>query len=90
LGAFVEGSRYSVDAQTGEADPSGPDDVAWAALPTVGRALVLGRAGRPFRGRERRQLAALARIADHRWCQIDVDSASAQPRDRSTARRQPA
>jgi hypothetical protein len=66
LGAFVEGSRYSVDARTGEADPSGPDDVAWAALPTVGRVLVLGRAGRPFRGRERRQLAALSRISDHR------------------------
>ncbi|MDP9070139.1 MAG: hypothetical protein M3N68_02395, partial [Actinomycetota bacterium] len=50
----------------------GPDDVAWAALPTPDLALVLGRRGRPFRARERRQLAALARIADCRWVQLSA------------------
>jgi hypothetical protein len=68
----------------------GPDDVAWAPLPTADRALVLGRKGRPLRTRERRQLAALARIADHRWRQIEIVRYPTQPRERSTARRQPA
>ena len=67
LAAFVEGSRSSVSVSTGE---SGPDDTACASLASAGLALVLGRAGRPFRSRERRQLAALARIADHRWVEL--------------------
>jgi hypothetical protein len=82
---------------SGEQGPSGPvsgeqgpDDVAWAPLPTAGRALVLGRKGRPLRTRERRQLAALARIADHRLRQIETELYATQPRDRSTARRQSA
>jgi hypothetical protein len=58
--AFVHGSRH-----LGPHDEhSCPDDVAWADLAEAGLTLVLGRKGRPFRGRERRQLAALARIAD--------------------------
>jgi hypothetical protein len=81
LRAFVEGSSYAVEAQ--------PEDVAWAPLPGLERALVIGRAGRPFRGRERRQLAALTRIAAHRWCQLDAVAPPAQPRERSTARRHP-
>jgi hypothetical protein len=32
--------------------------------------VVLGREGRPFRTRERRQLSALARIADNRWVEL--------------------
>ena len=32
--------------------------------------VVLGRDGRPFRVRERRQLSALARIADNRWVEL--------------------
>ena len=40
----------------------GADDVAWADLPGRDRTLVLGRTGRPFRARERRQLVVLARI----------------------------
>jgi hypothetical protein len=32
--------------------------------------VVLGRDGRPFRTRERRQLSALARIADNRWVEL--------------------
>jgi hypothetical protein len=89
LRAFVAGSRYSVDTvPRDESGDQGADDVAWAPLPTVDRALVLGRHGRPFRARERRQLAALARIADHRWRELDLLRYPAQPRDRSTARRQ--
>ncbi|MFN2606272.1 MAG: hypothetical protein ABR511_00035 [Acidimicrobiales bacterium] len=61
--AFVSGSRSSAAVAAGEC---GPDDVAWAGLAADRLALVLGRRGRPFRARERRQLAALAGIADHR------------------------
>ena len=60
--AFVSGSRSSESVSSFD---SGPDDVAWAPLPRTELALVLGRRGREFRARERRQLAALARIADH-------------------------
>ena len=67
LDAFLAGSRSSERVAAGE---SGPDDVAWAALPTPELALVLGRRGRPFRARERRQLAALAHIADCRWTEL--------------------
>ncbi len=73
--AFVAGSRTSVMLASGQ---SGPDDVAWAALPGADLALVLGRKGRPFRARERRQLAAVARIADHRWTEL-ARGARAQP-----------
>lgn len=61
--AFVSGSRSSAAVASGEC---GPDDVAWAGLAGGRLALVLGRRGRPFRARERRQLAALVHIADHR------------------------
>ena len=44
----------------------GPDYVAWADLRAADLVLAVGRRGRPFRWRERRQLAALARIADLR------------------------
>jgi hypothetical protein len=63
LAAFLHGSRASAAAVGAD---SGPDDVAWARLPTAEVGLVLGRQGRPFRARERRQLVALARIADSR------------------------
>jgi hypothetical protein len=67
LAAFVAGSETSDVVAAGEV---GPDDVAWTTLATAGISLVLGRQGRPFRARERRQLAALARIADQRWAEI--------------------
>ena len=63
VAAFVHGSRHLDGGANGE---SGPDDVAWADLGGAGVALALGRKGRPFRWRERRQLAALARIAELR------------------------
>ena len=67
LGAFVMGSRASM-ASAGRG--RGPDDVAWAELDTANLVLVVGRRGRPFRARERQQLAALARIANHRWVEL--------------------
>lgn len=67
LSAFVAGSDASDVMSGGDV---GPDDVAWASLPSADAALMLGRHGGPFRARERRQLAALARIADSRWSQL--------------------
>jgi hypothetical protein len=67
LGAFVAGARSSHPVTVGAA---GPEDVAWASLDGAELSLVLGRGGRPFRARERRQVAALARIADHRWVEL--------------------
>ena len=64
IAAFLEGSRASVRVAAGE---TGPDDVAWSPLSSADLTLVLGRKGRPFRARERRQATALARIADARW-----------------------
>jgi len=55
--AFLEGSRH-LDAHV----ERGADEVAWADLSGRDRTLVLGRTGRPFRARERRQLVVLARI----------------------------
>jgi hypothetical protein len=72
LGAFVAGSRASVRPVAAEC---GPDDVAWAELEAADLVLVLGRRGRPFRARERRQLTALARIASHRWLEVMARSA---------------
>ena len=72
LAAFLHGSGASEHLATGEV---GPDDLAWAPLPSAGLTLVLGRSGRPLRARERRQAAALARIADVRWAEVAVASA---------------
>lgn len=77
LRAFVEGSRSSARVASGE---SGPDEVVWAPLASAGLSLVLGRSGRPLRGRERRQAAALVRIADTRWTEVVVrDSRAHHP-----------
>jgi hypothetical protein len=65
VAAFVQGSRAGASGAHG-----GPDDVAWADVDTAGLVVVLGRKGRPFRSRERRQLSALARIVDHRWAEL--------------------
>ena len=74
IAAFLEGSRH-LDAHV----ERGADDVAWADLPGRDRALVLGRTGRPFRARERRQLVVLARIG----AVVDV-TARPNPRQRAT------
>jgi hypothetical protein len=62
--AFVEGSRHLASPADHAAE-----DVAWAPLGTGGRYVALGRSGRPFRARERRQLEVLARISGA----VDVD-----------------
>ena len=62
LTAFVAGARAG-----GEDRPDvGGADMAWAPLPGVDLALVVGRSGTPFRAKERRQVAALARVAGTR------------------------
>ncbi len=70
LAAFVTGSRASVGAGAS----GGPEDVAWTDVDAAGLVVVLGRKGRPFRSRERRQLTALARIVDHRWAELQTRS----------------
>jgi hypothetical protein len=51
--------------------PSGAEgDVAWASLVVAGLTLVVGRPGRPVREVERRQLAALSRVADVRFVEL--------------------
>ncbi len=67
LEAFVMGTRSAAKEPGAAASAS---DVAWAGLEVSGLALLVGRSGRPFRARERRQLATLARIADHRWREL--------------------
>jgi hypothetical protein len=85
IGAFVAGSRSAGEAGSA----AGPEDMAWASLDGAGVDVVLGRPGRPVRGRERLQLVALAAIADGLLTARGSDPQSAQPRDRSTARCQP-
>lgn len=65
--AFLGGTAASTAVTDGHAAPR---DVAWAELTPVDAVVVMGRKGRPFRARERRQLAALARIAGSRWAQL--------------------
>jgi hypothetical protein len=67
LAAFVEGSRASARVASGV---TGPDDVVWSPLPSAALALVIGRTGTAYRARERRQVAALARIVDTRLREI--------------------
>ena len=61
LRALATGTSASPAVSAGDA---GPDDLAVAALTTLPGVLLVGRAGHPFRQRERRQLRELARIAD--------------------------
>ncbi|MDP9404963.1 MAG: hypothetical protein M3P85_16980 [Actinomycetota bacterium] len=63
LEAFLEGAGSSAALSSGN---GGPDDLAWAALAPGELSVVLGRVGRPLRARERRQLVALARVAESR------------------------
>lgn len=51
---------------------TGPDDLAIANLSSHDATLLVGRAGHPFRRRERAQLNALAGIADHAWQLLDA------------------
>jgi hypothetical protein len=76
LVAFVAGSQSSAAVSSGEC---GPDDVAWAALGQTRLALLLGRQGRPFRARERHQLAALCKIAQYVMGNLGVERPLPQP-----------
>jgi hypothetical protein len=66
LEAFLAGTRAAEGIGGRRARGSGAADVVWAPLPRSGLALVLGREGMPYRARERRQVAALARVVDTR------------------------
>ena len=59
--AFIEGPRHAARSGLGGAEST---DVTWVPLPARNLALILGREGTAFRAKERRQAAALARIAD--------------------------
>jgi hypothetical protein len=69
LAAFLAGSSSSTTAANGDA---GPEDVAFAMFPSGDIALVLGREGKTFRARERRQLLALAKVAGYRWTELTI------------------
>ena len=64
LGALAEGAAASPMVAEGE---TGPDDLALATVLGQDAILFLGRAGRPFRRRERAQLFAITRIAARAW-----------------------
>jgi len=71
LSAFVAGSQVAAQVTDASADdPLGAHDTAWAPLPAAGLAVVVGRDGTPFRARERRQVSAMARIADTRFREV--------------------
>lgn len=70
LAAFVGGAQ-AIASMTEAAQP-GPRDVAWAPLEDAALVAVVGRDGPPFRSRERRELAQLCRITDHRWRELHV------------------
>jgi hypothetical protein len=61
LAALASGTTASPAVAAGDA---GPDDLAVAPLDAHGAVLLVGRTGHAMRRRERRQLLALARIAD--------------------------
>jgi hypothetical protein len=67
LAAGTAASRLVANGTTG------PDDLAVAPLAAHDATLLLGRAGHPFRRRERAQLVALARIADRAWQLLERD-----------------
>ena len=77
LVALARGAASSPAVANGLA---GPDDLAAAPLPSREAVLLVGRTGNEFRERERAQLLALARIADHVWRRLDA--ASTRPRRR--------
>jgi hypothetical protein len=69
LQAFLAGSRAAEGARA-KGCTAGPSDVIWAPLPSSRLALVLGREGMAYRARERRQVAALARVVDTRMREL--------------------
>lgn len=89
--AFVKGAQASLEdpgLRAGRAVTS-PSDVAWADMAAASLVVLLGRDGRPFRTRERRQLGALARIADNRWTELVMDGRATARADADGAPRAP-
>ncbi len=80
LEAFLSGSRAAESATRAPSEARA--DVVWAPLPGSGLALVLGRDNMPYRARERRQVAALARVVDTRLRELH----RARSRDRHPSR----
>lgn len=74
LRAFVAGSTSTA----GSGSPPETGDVAWAPLPCSCLALVLGREGVAFRARERREVAAFARVADTRHRELSRSASRAR------------
>lgn len=72
LSAFIERSRSLPPL---EYEEPATDEMAWAPLAGADSHLVLGRAGRPLRSRERHQLAAMAHVADLRLGQMAAPAA---------------
>jgi hypothetical protein len=81
LVALAEGATSSPAVVSGFTEP---DDLAAAPLPAAGAVLLVGRTGNEFRERERGQLLALARIADHVWRRIDPSAAPIPPLPRNS------
>lgn len=69
LEALATGTAASPMVASGE---SGPDDLAVAPLPGHDAVVLLERARRRFRRRERAQLLAVARIADRVWSLLEA------------------
>ncbi len=76
LVAVAEGATSSPPVASGV---TGPADLAAAVLESAGAVLLVGRTGNDFRERERAQLLALARIADHVWRRLDSPSSAPGP-----------
>jgi hypothetical protein len=66
--ALADGATRSPAVLSGAGQP---EDLATAALPGRNTILLVGRSPNGFRDRERAQLLALARIADHLWDRLD-------------------
>jgi len=73
ISAFLHGSRSSTAVAKGEA---GPLDVLTVGLAGSGASMVVGRSTGEFRGRDREQAHALARIVDIRLVALGWESAS--------------
>jgi hypothetical protein len=69
--ALAGGAAHSPAVADGS---SGPHDLATAQLARRGAVLLVSRSGNEFRARERAQLRALTRIADHVWGRLEQTS----------------